>query len=230
MSARRTLRAILANTDSNRIQTGQFCTNAPGVSIGLQRRCEPAVINDLSRNAASGRNTSLINLSACRKKTRDYFAEAQLAHIHRLPVRYPPHAVLEWIKMPERRSKRDQRRIEDPPILGRRFLDSGDGLAPKTSVTSIPSVLSIPSVPCCSTIRQRHYKHKSEMQHHQARRHAPPPRHSLDSFNLVAPPSAQRRTNATSAASSTTPSFGTTCPRSCCTTTGSSKQRINPFV
>ena len=131
MSARRTLRAILANTDSNRIQTGQFCTNAPGVSIGLQRRCEPAVINDLSRNAASGRNTSLINLSACRKKTRDYFAEAQLAHIHRLPVRYPPHAVLEWIKMPERRSKRDQRRIGDPPILGRRFLDSGDGLAPE---------------------------------------------------------------------------------------------------
>ena len=142
---RRTLRAILANTDSNRIQTGQFCTNAPGVSIGLQRRCEPAVINDLSRNAASGRNTSLINLSACRKKTRDYFAEAQLAHTHRLPVRDSPHAVLEWIKMPERRSKRDQRRIGDPPILGRRFLDSGDGLAPKTSV---------PSVPCCSTIHQ----------------------------------------------------------------------------
>ena len=154
LSTRRTLRAILANTDSNRIQTGQFCTNAPGVSIGLQRRCEPAVINDLSRNAASGRNTSLINLCACRKKTRDYFAEAQLAHIHRLPVRYPPYAVLEWIKMPERRSKRDQRRIGDPPILGRRFLDSGDGLAPKTSVPSIPSVLSIPSVPCCSTIHQ----------------------------------------------------------------------------
>ena len=33
--------------------------------------------------------------------------------------------------MPERRSKRDQRRIGDPPILGRRFLDSGDGLAPE---------------------------------------------------------------------------------------------------
>ncbi len=80
--------------------------------------------------------------------------EALLAHIHRLPVRNPPHGVLEWIKRPESQVNWDQRSIGDPPILGRRFW---------TAATDWPQKYR--SAQLQSTIFQSHYSEKSETHH-----------------------------------------------------------------